>query len=171
MKKINFGFGFWLIVISFGIAGLAIWGFVAIQRADEKKISGETSREVALACTTDMATRFHIHPQLKIIILGKEEAIPANIGIKTFCMNSIHTHDASGVLHVESPIQKDFTVGDFFAVWNKPYSKDQILDYKVDDKYIVRETVNGKEIQDYDNTVLHDKDQIIISYEESNIEP
>lgn len=156
MKKIEPGFNFWLIVISFSIAGLIIWGFIAIQGANEKKILGETSREVALHCTTDMATRFHIHPELKIIILGKEEMIPANIGIKSFCMNSIHTHNASGLLHVEAPIKKDFTLGDFFAVWGKDMGSFGTN---------MKMTVNGKENTEYENYIMQDNDKIELRYE------
>lgn len=128
--------------------------------------SSKSNREVALTCTTDMATKFHIHPDLQIAINGEKQTIPANIGINSACMNAIHTHDATGQLHVESPERRDFTLSDFFAVWNKTYSKEQIFDSKVDDQHIVRETVNGKGVPDYENTVLRDKDQIIISYEE-----
>ncbi len=126
----------------------------------------KTNREVALTCTSDMATQFHIHPNLEIMINGQKYEIPTNIGINSTCMNALHTHDNSGKIHVESPEKRDFTLSDFFAVWKETYSKDQILNYKVDASHIIRETVNGKETQDYENTILRDEDQIIIFYEE-----
>lgn len=129
-------------------------------------VSSKTNREIALTCTTDMATQFHIHPHLEIIINGQKQEIPEGIGIVNGCMNALHTHDNTGKIHVESPEKRDFTLADFFAVWKKDYNKDQILDYKADDKYVVRETVNGTESQDYENTILRDDDQIIIYYEE-----
>jgi len=128
--------------------------------------SKKTNREVAMTCTTDMATEFHIHPNLEIIINGQKQEIPTDIGIVDGCMNALHTHDNTGVIHVESPEKRDFQLSDFFAVWNKTYSKDQILDYKVDDTHTIRQTINGKETQDFENTVLYDEDQIVISYEE-----
>ena len=130
--------------------------------------SGETksTREVALACTTDLATRFHIHSQLKIVINGEPRDIPADIGISPTCMNPLHTHDTSGEIHVESPQKRNFTLADFFAVWGKSFTKDQILDSTVDDRHIIRVTVNGNNVPDYENTVLRDEDQIVISYEE-----
>lgn len=128
--------------------------------------SSKTNREVALACTTDTAIQFHFHPNLKIIINGQQQEIPANIGTGTICMNALHTHDNSGAIHVESPEKRDFTLSDFFAVWNKTYNKDQILDYKVDQTHVIRETVNRTEVKDYENTVLRDKDQVVIYYEE-----
>jgi hypothetical protein len=126
----------------------------------------KTNREVALACTTDMATQFHIHPNLEIIINGQKQEIPTNIGVKPTCMNSLHTHDNTGKIHVEAPEKRDFNLADFFAVWKKDYNKEQILDYKIDGTHIIRQTVNGKETQDYENTILRDNDQIIIYYEE-----
>ena len=147
----------------FGLTTLVIGGiiFLGVRYSGPSK----TTREVALACTTDMATRFHIHPTLEILINGEKQTIPTNIGVKTNCMNALHTHGTSGEIHVESPQKRDFTLTDFFAVWNKSYSKDQILDSKVDDQYVIRETVNGQEVEDYENTVLRDKDKIVISYE------
>lgn len=129
------------------------------------KTSSRSNREIALACTTDMATKFHIHPHLEININGERQEIPADIGDSPTCLNALHTHDATGELHVESPERRDFTLADFFAVWNKTYSKDQILDSKVDGEHVIRETVNGQEVADYENTVLRDQDQIIIFYE------
>src|SRR3989344_7293960 len=142
-------------VVGFIMISLALLVFIIFKSAPPYK----TNREVALTCTTDMATQFHIHPNLEIIINGQRQEIPANIGINDGCMNSLHTHDNSGKIHVESPEKRDFTLSDFFAVWDKTYNKDQILDYKVDDKHIIRQTVNGNETQDYENTVLRDKDK------------
>jgi hypothetical protein len=88
MKRFQFGFGFWLFTISLAVAALIIGGFVAFQNVKEKKIQRQTSREAALTCTTDMATEFHIHPMLKITLLGKAQEISPNIGITPLCMNS-----------------------------------------------------------------------------------
>lgn len=95
-------------------------------------------------------------------IFGKEQVIPANIGINALCMNAIHTHDASGTLHIESPVKKDFTLGDFFAVWQKSFTKEQILDTKLAAENKVAITVNGKEADTFDETILNDKDQVVI---------
>jgi hypothetical protein len=149
--------GWW---IAGGIAaiaiGLTLWG----------SYSGSTltTRELALSCTTDALTQFHIHPHLRIIINGTEQIIPAGTGITLACLHPIHTHDSTGTIHIESPVARDFTLGDFFAVWNKPFSKDQILDYKADATHAVTITVNGIRVDTYENTVMHDHDDIVISY-------
>ena len=164
--KNHIGFGFWLCVVSFAIVGLIIWVSITSQKSNLAANEAKTSREVALACTLDMATRFHIHPNLKIIVNGTAQVIQKDIGIKALCMNAIHTHDATGVLHVESPVKKDFTLGDFFAVWKKEFNKNQILDYRTDGTHSLAITVNGKPVDTYENTVMNDQDNIVIEYKE-----
>ena len=160
----SFGFGFWLGVISFILAGIIIWASIAFQKSSDANYEAKTTREVALLCTLDMYTKFHIHPILKIVINGVNQVIPANIGINTLCMHSIHTHDATGTLHVEAPTKKDFTLGDFFAVWEKQFNSSQILDSKVDGTHAIVVTVNGKTVDTYENTIMNDHDNIIIEY-------
>lgn len=125
----------------------------------------KTNREIALGCTSDMATKFHIHPKLEIVINGERRQIPKNIGVQPSCMNPLHTHEEDGTLHVESPEQRDFTLADFFAVWNKPFTREQILDQKTDGEHVIRVMVNGKPSEEYENLVLRDKDSVVISYE------
>ncbi len=147
---------------------IAALGFVMLWRdgiESESTKSSKTNREVALACTTDMATQYHIHPILRIIVNGNEQLVPADIGVRSTCMNALHTHDMVGTIHVESPEQRDFTLGDFFAVWEQPFSKDKLLSYVADENRHIRVTVNGKEVDTYENTLLKDGDQIVISYE------
>src|SRR5205823_14298698 len=45
--------------------------------------------------------------------------IPANMGISSApkFISPLHTHDATGVVHVESPTIETFTLGQFFDVW------------------------------------------------------
>lgn len=152
------------------IGGVIIWATTSNTKVEEKSASEakqdtRTSREVALTCTTDMATEFHIHPELMIVINGKEELVPQNLGVGSTCMTAIHTHGEKNVLHVEAPVQKDFTLGDFFAVWKKDFSKTKLLDNVVDDKSEIVVSVNGQIVDTYENTILRDKDKIVISYQ------
>jgi hypothetical protein len=60
----------------------------------------------------------HIHQHLDIFVNGKPKPVPANIGIYDGqFLTELHTHDASGIMHVESPTKKSFTLGQFFGVW------------------------------------------------------
>jgi hypothetical protein len=60
----------------------------------------------------------HIHQHLDIFVDGKHVTVPALIGIyDSQYLTELHTHDTSGVMHVESPTKRDFTLGQFFGVW------------------------------------------------------
>ena len=146
--------GFWIIgaitIVVFGI--IVVLGYIN----QPKSISSKTSREVALTCTTDMATQFHIHPMLKIKVAGEEQELPDNIGIEPNCMMSLHTHDNTGVIHVEAPEQKDFTLGDFFAVWKK-----DMRSFGANMKMII----NDKENTEYENYIMRDKDRIELIFD------
>lgn len=124
-----------------------------------------SSRQIALRQTTDMATKFHIHPELVIFINGTQIPIPHDLGIGPTGMTAIHTHDEDGIIHVEAPVKKDFTLGDFFAVWGKDFSRSKILESTVDETTEIIVTVNGQRIGTYENTILKDKDKIVISYQ------
>lgn len=61
----------------------------------------------------------HIHQHLDLFVNGKKIAVPASIGIAsggTF-LTEIHTHDASGIIHVESPTTTTFRLGQMFCEW------------------------------------------------------
>ena len=60
----------------------------------------------------------HIHQHLDIYVNGKHETVPAQIGIYDGqFLTELHTHDATGVMHVESPKKREFSLGEFFGVW------------------------------------------------------
>src|SRR5262245_14575940 len=61
----------------------------------------------------------HLHPHLTILVNGSPVTVPAGIGIKAAGDLPLHTHDASGTIHVESPGARTFTLADFFAVWGR----------------------------------------------------
>ncbi len=165
MGKFKIGVFGWITIVIIALIGLSIWWSSKARETKVERQKEMTSRETALLCTTDMATQYHIHPELQILIDGVATVLPDNIGINPNCMTSIHTHSSDGVIHVESPVQKDFTLGDFFAVWKKDFSKDKILDSSVGPGSEIVVTVNGQKVDTYENTILKDKDKIIISYQ------
>ncbi|HEY4227842.1 MAG TPA: hypothetical protein VGM49_05850 [Candidatus Limnocylindrales bacterium] len=61
----------------------------------------------------------HTHQHLDLYVDGAHVTIPAGIGIDSAAgiIAPIHTHDTSGIIHVESPVVRDFTLGQLFAVW------------------------------------------------------
>ena len=85
--------------------------------------SGETVN--GISCDAMEGSRLHIHQHLVIFDRGKAVDIPANIGIPAGkqCLYWLHTHTPDGVIHIEAPATRTFTLGDFFKIWGKPLSK------------------------------------------------
>jgi hypothetical protein len=73
----------------------------------------------------------HIHAHLSIFSKGEQIAIPYGIGIvKPFQVANgfvgsgagiywLHTHDATGIIHIESPDARAYTLGNFFDIWGR----------------------------------------------------
>jgi hypothetical protein len=61
----------------------------------------------------------HTHQHLDLFVNGQRIDVPVDIGIDRVnrILSPIHTHDASGIIHVESPIVREFTLGELFDVW------------------------------------------------------
>ncbi len=70
-------------------------------------------------------TVLHIHQHLDVFVRGRRIAVPAGIGIDVTegFISPIHTHDASGIVHVESPDVRTFTLGQLFGVWGVRLSR------------------------------------------------
>jgi hypothetical protein len=63
-------------------------------------------------------TAVHIHQHLDVYVDGRRVPVPALIGIDPAVgFAPLHVHDTSGVIHVESPTVRTYTLGQFFAVW------------------------------------------------------
>jgi hypothetical protein len=60
---------------------------------------------------------FHVHSHLDIIINGVYFLVPSQVGIPGNCFYWLHTHDASGTIHIESPKSEDFTLTQFVDIW------------------------------------------------------
>lgn len=75
----------------------------------------------------------HIHQHLAIFDHGKPLPIPSDVGRPLFagCFYWLHTHTPDGIIHIESPVFRDFTLGDFFAIWSEPLSRTQVAGAKL----------------------------------------
>jgi hypothetical protein len=90
----------------------------------------------------------HDHAHLDIWADGKSVAVPAYIGIQGGAtatgLSSLHTHDSSGVIHIESPAGDRFTLGQVFNEWNVLLSPTQIGGLKTAAGKTLTVYVNGK---------------------------
>lgn len=81
-----------------------------------KNISGIT-------CDKTEHLVYHNHTMLVLKNNNQNVTIPAGIGIiPNNCIFWLHTHDDSGIIHVESPSQTSFTLGQFLQVWDNFYN-------------------------------------------------
>jgi hypothetical protein len=63
-------------------------------------------------------TVVHIHQHLDLYVNGKRVTIPALIGIyDNSYITEVHVHDTTGVIHIESPTNRTFTLGQLFGEW------------------------------------------------------
>ena len=139
----------------------AIW-FLNSNSAKDEEMNFDLMNE----CIQHVNLSLHIHPHLEIVVNGEKQIIPANIGVSTSCMRPVHTHDQTGTIHIEWKRKRDFPLADFFRVWGKTFSQNQILDYQADENHEIIMTVNGQRSGEYENQIMRDGDRIVIIYQE-----
>lgn len=64
---------------------------------------------------------YHIHTLLTIYRDRARLAMPDMIG-RSGCTYELHTHDASGVIHIETDVPKKFMLSQYFSLWRQPYT-------------------------------------------------
>jgi hypothetical protein len=109
---------------------------------------------------------FHIHALLHVYVDGKPVTVPPDIGLdaSTGTASPLHTHDASGIIHVEADRTYPFTIGQFFAVWGVRFADDQLGPYKRRDRDQLQVYVNADRISDPVDYVIHEHDNIVVGY-------
>jgi hypothetical protein len=98
------------------IVGLFMWG----NALKGTNLVFFEDTDVACLSAGHQNLAFHIHPRMVITVDGQNEVLPANIGINAGCMSEVHTHDATGEIHVESFRNDRLTLLNlrhFFDVW------------------------------------------------------
>jgi hypothetical protein len=94
-----------------------------------------------IGCSTSEQTLFHIHAHLSVFVNGSARQVPAGIGIpgaraiatargpfvsSGTCFYWLHTHAADGIIHIESPVHRAYTLGEFFDEWRQPLGPGQV---------------------------------------------
>lgn len=122
-----------------------------------------TGRCVSLPLPRTEGDAQHIHPYLRIVINGQPVTIPAFIGFRALpgggaCLEPVHTHDASGIVHIESPSPtQTYTLADFFTIWRATYNTvdiqgtrypvrytlTELLGHRTDSQHFIRFLVDG----------------------------
>lgn len=116
----------------------------------------ETGRFLAPAATTTLGRRVDgiqcealtqladtRYAHLQVYVHGRSVALPGAIGLvdpatirtangllykSTTCAYWLHTRAADGVIEMQSPIARRYTLGDLFAIWHQPLAGDRVAD-------------------------------------------
>jgi hypothetical protein len=99
--------------------------------------SGGLGQDVdGIKCQTGEQLAFHVHAHLYILLDGKPQTVSQYIGIPGApllpkCFYWLHTHDTSGIIHMEAPTLQTFTLGQFFDIWGQPLNRIDVATHPV----------------------------------------
>jgi hypothetical protein len=80
-----------------------------------------------IQCNASEQALFHIHAHLTIFVNGAPRQVPQYVGFDdNTCLYWLHTHAPDGIIHIESPVTRTFTLGNFFDVWRQPLGPNQV---------------------------------------------
>ena len=95
-----------------------------------------------IQCQSMEQVAYHIHAHLAIYVDGGQRTIPEGVGIPAprqetssaegpfvsagTCYYWLHAHTDDGIIHIESPTQALYTLGDWFDIWAQPLSSSQV---------------------------------------------
>jgi hypothetical protein len=99
-----------------------------------------------IACDAMEGSRIHIHQHLVLLDHGNPVPIPADVGQvpARSCLYWIHTHTPDGIIHIESPQSRTFTLADFFAIWGQPINRTQVASIRAKKGTTLKVWVNGE---------------------------
>ena len=119
---------------------------------------------IGLPALSSEGSALHIHQHLDIMVRGKRVEVPPMIGIneKEQFISSIHVHDATSIIHIESPTIRQYTLGQFFDIWGVRFTASQIGGYSANGKEKLRVFVNGKEIKGNPRAIILQSHQEIV---------
>lgn len=119
-----------------------------------------------ISCDRQEGAVEHVHTDLQLYDRGRRVAVPADIGISQAanCLYWIHTHDDSGIIHIESPIKRTFTLGQFFDIWGPDLSVTKAASISAPHGRRLSFWIDGQAWHGSDprGIVLHDRQTIVI---------
>jgi hypothetical protein len=127
------------------LVALAI-GILIYAVANNRSTTTNSHPPVAgIPCDGLEQTQTHYHAALQIVYQGAVHPIASNIGIVSTptavtCYYWLHVHAGSpNTIHIESPKNRTFTLGDFFAIWSA-WSGTKV---SLDSKHVATFTLTG----------------------------
>ncbi len=101
----------------------------------------QTGTVDGIKCAPSEQLAYHIHAHVAVFDNGKLYQLPAGIGIPGstvqqtnqgpiaaggHCIYWLHTHTTDGIIHIESPTKRIYTLGNLFDIWHQPLTHDQV---------------------------------------------
>lgn len=128
----------WLLPVGVVVGLIVALGIIVLVQRN----APPPARDVdGIKCETHEQLLFHIHAHLAISVHGQPRRVPAGIGIPDpqaeqtsqgrfvvggSCFYWLHSHAEDGIIHIESPVQRTFTLGDYFDIWGQPLSANRV---------------------------------------------
>jgi len=140
----------------------ALPGLVSGQPPWPAEIEHLRARLDAIGVPSRAGITLHVHQHLDVFVNGKRVVVPAGIGIGDGFLSPLHTHDESGVIHVESTTVRSYSLAELFAVWGVRLTKTCLADECGDGKLHL--FVNGKPAADPNRIVLSQHLEIAVAF-------
>jgi hypothetical protein len=127
-------------VVAFAVLGTAPTNSVTPGSTDNPGVgdtaNGGQGQEVdGIKCETSEQLVYHVHAHLFILLDGKPQTVSSQIGIPGAplprCFYWLHTHDNSGIIHIESPTNRNYNLGQFFDIWGQPLNRIDVATHPV----------------------------------------
>jgi hypothetical protein len=114
------------------VIAVSVMAYVAINAANggaPTPVSGQPLTTDPIPCDQLEHTQVHYHAHLQILAGGNIVPISTSVGRAVSCYYWLHMHsNEQGIIHVEAPSDRAFTLADFFWVWGAWSGQRQLLD-------------------------------------------
>ena len=118
------------------VVTVSVLGFIGYRRLSStpsfSAANNTTTTPVAanaVPCDLLEHTQVHYHAALQILDAGNQVAIPTALGRTSACYYWLHMHTGEpGIIHIEAPDDRTFTLSDFFDVWSAWSGERQPID-------------------------------------------
>lgn len=130
----------------------------------QPEYTGLTTRIRELRIPAPGTEKYHVHARLAIYAEGQKLPVPTNIGLTSGALSALHTHDDTGLMHIEADAPFEVKLSDFFTIWGVKFTDTQVGGYKNDETKTLQVFVNGKKVDSPANYVVQAKDTIIVGH-------
>ena len=129
------------------VLGVALWATSTHPKPAPPQLP-YTGLVDGIPCQTGVTANYQAWVHLDLYIQGNAMQIPAGTGVYptssgSQCRYWLNTSDSSGVIAIQAPSKRQFTLGNFFAIWGLPLSATDLAGHQAAGAQSVRAYVNG----------------------------